>query len=172
MIHSNTFIKYSALLILLPLFLQVFGFIKISFLTIFSFAAFFSGLLIFYNSFGTKHVLPVFIGTGVFLVGVFTFLVESFLIDFTLPLGFAATFYIIGFSLLLVFVEDVKRKKVFYMAAILLTASTIISVFTGNLNLTRFFVSLVEVVQEYWLLLLSAVATILFLYYEQTHSKK
>jgi len=66
----------------------------------------------------------------------------------------------------------VKRKKVFYMAAILLTASTIISVFTGNLNLTRFFVSLVEVVQEYWLLLLSAVATILFLYYEQTHSKK
>ena len=171
MMFSNQLIKYAILFILLPILLQILGFIDVSFLSMFSFTFFFIGLTIYYHSYGANNALPVFLGAGIFLTGVFAFLIQSFLIDLTYTFIITGVFYITGFSLLLVFMGEVKRKKVLYAAGVFIFIATFLSLAAGNLQLNSFLLSLREVIKEYWLLLLMAVVTILLLYFEQRHSK-
>ncbi|MFA6598848.1 MAG: hypothetical protein WCS69_14080 [Ignavibacteriaceae bacterium] len=168
----NQLTKYGLLFLLLPIFLQLFGFIDVSFFSMFSFASFFIGLTIFYYSFGTNNFLAVFFGSGIFFTGVFSFLIKSFLLDITFPLILAGAVYITGFSLLMVFIENPKQRIVGSTAGFLILAATMISFFAGNLHLQSLYSSLPQVLKEYWLLLLMAVITVLLLYFEQRQSKK
>jgi len=168
----NQFMKYGLLFLLLPIILQLFGLIDVSFFSMFSFASFFIGLTIFYYSFGTNNFVAVFFGSGIFFTGVFSFLITSFLLDITFPLIIAGAIYITGFSLLMVFIENPKRRVVIYTAGLLLLAATMVSLFAGNLQLRSLFSSLPQVIKKYWLLLLMAVITVLLLYVEQRQSKK
>lgn len=172
MIFPNQLIKYGLLFLLLPIILQLFGFIEVSIFSMFSFASFFIGLTLFYYSFGTKNFLMVFGGSGIFFTGVFTFLITSFFLDVTIPLVVAGALYITGFSLLMVFIENAKRRTVLYAAGFLIFTATMVSLFAGNLQLRSFFSSLPEVLKEYWLLLLMAVITVLLLCFEQRQSRK
>ncbi|MCK9210845.1 MAG: hypothetical protein M0P61_08435 [Ignavibacteriaceae bacterium] len=172
MIFPNQLIKYGLLFLLLPIILQLFGFIEVSLFSMFSFASFFIGLTIFYYSFGTKNFLAVFFGSGIFFTGVFSFLIKSFLLDITFPLIVAGSIYITGFSLLMVFIENAKKRSVLYVSGFLIFTATMVSLFAGNLKLRSFFASLPEVLIRYWLLLLMAVITVLLLYFEQRQSRK
>ncbi|MFA4922605.1 MAG: hypothetical protein WC557_00240 [Ignavibacteriaceae bacterium] len=172
MIFPNQLIKYGLLFLLLPIILQLFGFIEVSLFSMFSFAFFFIGLTIFYYSFGTNNFPAVFFGSGIFFTGVFSFLIQSFFLDITIPLIVAGALYITGFSLLMVFIENAKRKTVLYTAGFLIFTATMVSLFSGNLQLRSFFSSLPEVLKEYWLLLLMAIITVLLFYFEQGQSRK
>jgi len=168
----NQLIKYGLLFLLLPMLLQLFGFIDVSFFSIFSFASFFIGLTIFYYSFGTNNFLGVFFGSGMFFTGVLSFLIMSFLLEITFPLILAGAVYITGFSLMMVFIDDSKRRVVLYTAGLLILVATMISLFAGKLQLSGMLSSIPQVLKEYWLLLVMAVITVLLFYFEQRHSRK
>ncbi len=172
MIFPNQLIKYGLLFLLLPIILQLFGFIEVSTFSMFSFASFFIGLTTFYYAFGTKNFLAVFFGSVIFFTGVFSFLIKSFFLEVTIPLIVAGSVYITGFSLVMVFIENAKKRRVLYIAGFLIFAATMVSLFAGNLQFRSFFSSLPEVLKEYWLLLLMAVITVLLLYFEQRQSRK
>lgn len=172
MFFPKQLIKYGLLFFFLPILLQVFGFIQVSLDSIFSFAAFFIGLTVFYYSFGTNNFLSIFFGSGLFLAGLLSFLIKSFLLEITFALILAGSFYITGFSFLMVFVENTKRKSALYAAGVLIISASVVSLSAGNLRLTNFFSSIPEVFKTYWLLLAAAVVTVLLFYFEQKHSRK
>ena len=172
MIFPNQLFKYGLLFLLLPILLQLTGFIDVSIFSLFSFASFFIGLTIFYYSFGTKNFLAVFLGSGLFFTGIISFLIQSFLIKITFTFIITASIYITGFSFLMVYFENTKRRMALYSAAVLILAATGISLFAGNLQLRSFFLSIKEVLSGHWLLLLVAVITSLLFYIEQRQSKK
>ncbi|MDP3148268.1 MAG: hypothetical protein Q8N83_03965 [Ignavibacteria bacterium] len=172
MIFPNQLIKYGLLFLLLPILLQLLGFIELSFFSLFSFSSFFVGLTIFYYSFGTKNFLAVFLGSGLFFTGVISFLIKTFLLEITFPFILTASIYITGFSLLMVFLENSMRKKALYSAGFLILTATVISLFAGNLRFESFLLSLKEVLNKYWLLLLVSVITVFLFFIEQHQSKK
>lgn len=72
----------------------------------------------------------------------------------------------------MVFLENTKRKVTLYSAGFLISAATVINLFAGNLRFKGFLLSLKEVLNEYWLLLLVSVITVLLFFIEQHQSKK
>lgn len=172
MFIPNQLVKYGLLFFLLPIMLQLLGFIDVSIFSLFSFATFFIGLTVFYYSFGTKNFLAVFLGSGLFFMGIISFLVKTFLLEITFPFILAGSLYITGFSLFMVYLENTKRRTVLFYAGILALIATAISLFVGNLHFNSFCLSLGDVISEYWLLLLVAVITIFLFFIEQRQSKK
>jgi hypothetical protein len=172
MIFPKQLFKYGLLFLLLPIMLQLLGFIDVSIFSLFSFATFFIGLTVFYYSFGTKNFLAVFLGSGLFFTGILSFLIKTFLLEITFPFILAGSLYITGFSLFMVYLENMKRRTALYSAGFLVLIATAISLFVGNLHLNSFFLSIQEVLSKYWLLLLVAVITIFLFYIEQRQSKK
>jgi len=169
---QNQQMKYGLLFLLLPIILQLLGFIDVSVLSMLSFAAFFIGLTIFYYSFGTNNSFAIFFGSGIFFTGVFSFLIPSFLLEITFPLLLTAAIYITGFSFLMVFIENPKSRVILYTAGFFLLSATMISLLVGKLQFRSLFTSIPQVLKEYWLLLVMAVITVLLLYFEQQQSKK
>ncbi len=157
---------------LLPILLQLLGFIELSIFSLFSFTSFFVGLTIFYYSFGTKNFPAVFIGSGLFFTGVISFLIKTFLLKITFPFILTASIYITGFSLFMVFLENTTRRRALYSAGFLILAATVIALFAGKLRFESFLLSLKNVITEYWLLLLVSVITVLLFFIEQHQSKK
>ena len=172
MIFPNQLFKYGLLFLLLPIMLQLLGFIDVSIFSLFSFATFFIGLTVFYYSFGTKNFLAVFLGSGLFFTGIISFLIKTFLLKITFPFILAGSLYITGFSLFMVYLENTKSRTALFSAGFLILIATAISLFVGNLHFDSFFLSLRDVISEYWLLLLVAVITIFLFFIEQRQSKK
>lgn len=172
MIFPKQLFKYGLLFLLLPIMLQLLGFIDVSIFSLFSSATFFIGLTIFYYSFGTKNFLAVFLGSGLFFTGIISFLIKTFLLEITFPFILAGSLYITGFSLFMVYLENSKMRTALFVAGFLLLIAIGISLFVGNLHFNSFVLSIRDVLSEYWLLLSVAVITIFLFFIEQRQSKK
>lgn len=172
MIFPKQLFKYALLFLLLPIMLQLLGFIDVSIFSLFSFATFFIGLTIFYYSFGTKNFLAVFLGSGLFFTGIISFLIKTFLLEITFPFILAGSLFITGFSLFMVYLENTKMRTSLFVAGFLLLIAIGISLFVGNLHFNSFVLSIRDVLSEYWLLLSVAVITIFLFFIEQRQSKK
>ena len=141
-IYLLTFLVFTYLLKLL-------GFISITGSEILSYTLIFTGFGLFYNSFGKENKSLLFSSTFIFLWGVVLFLINNFEFRNNSEILYPALFLNIGFSLLVLFIDNVKDKIYLLLSLIFLLLGTITVFYWGKFNSSIFFSSFGEIAIKY-----------------------
>ena len=153
---------YLLLFLTLSLMLKLLGFLEISLGEIVGYGLIFYGISIVYLAFGRGHRISLFIGAVFFLIGIVLFIVNNFIIFWNIQLFYPVALFIAGIAFIMLFLDDMSKKKPFIIGTVLIFTGMIISIFSGHFNLQLFNESLLNVAVSYWPVAL-IVAGILFL---------
>lgn len=141
-IYLLTFLVFTYLLKLL-------GFIRITGSEIFSYTLIFAGVGLFFNSFGKENKSLLFSSTFIFLWGVVFFLINNFEFRHTSEILYPALFLNIGFSFLILFIDNFKDKIYFLLSFIFLILGIASVFYLGKFNSSIFINSFAEIAIKY-----------------------
>ena len=141
-IYLLTFLAFTYILKLL-------GFIAISGSEILSYTLIFAGFGLFFNSFGKGNKSLLFSSTFIFLWGVILFLINNFEFRNNSEILYPALFLNIGFSFLILFVDNFKDNIYLIISFIFLIIGTVSVVYWGKFNSSIFFNSFSEIAVKY-----------------------
>lgn len=129
--------------------LKLLGIIRITGSEILSYTLIFAGIGLFFNSFGKENKSSLFSSTFIFLWGVVLFLINNFEFRNNSEILYPALFLNIGFSFLILFIDNFK-DKIYIILSFIFVALGIASVFYwGKFNSSIFFSSFGEIAIKY-----------------------
>lgn len=138
------------LFIIVSFVLSAFGFIPIKMTDIFSYSLLVIGIALVYTETIRQNRLLVFIGSIIFLFGVYFLITENFNLnisdDFYIPLILIFG----GSGLLILQIATTPRKIFLYLSLILLSAGVAIIVVNSHWRLKMFFLSFLPVLNSLW----------------------
>ncbi|MGE5795470.1 MAG: hypothetical protein ACM34O_04285 [Ignavibacteria bacterium] len=143
-------LTYIAVFFLLSIILKLFGIINYTVGEIIGYAFIFYGLTLVYTTMGKNKKLVLFIGSSLFLAGVFLFIVNNFQLTDSSNLIFSALILIPGISFLILFIDDFSRKTFLYLSAAFTIFGLLITINSGSPSFTSFFSSIFYVALKYW----------------------
>ncbi len=163
---SQSITIYLLVFLAFSIFLKLFGIIDVEGSEILGYLFIFFGISIVYLFMGKRKSGIVFTGTAVFLVGIVLFLLNNF--DFPNPseLIFPSTFFIVGISSFMVFVDDSTHNIFLPISIILLLFGLIFTFIIGSLSFNSFTSSFVKILMKYWPVAIILVG-LLFLLWER-----
>ncbi|MBE2280660.1 MAG: hypothetical protein IAE91_09725 [Ignavibacteriaceae bacterium] len=134
----------------------------ITFTFIFAFGFILVGLATVYIVFGKHDTSALIIGTTVFLIGILIYLNEQFFLMDWQQLLLPAGLVIIGINLLMLFFDDPKNYKALFISLVFFFVPIVLLSNKGTLNLDGYIKSLWNVLEKYWLIILLAVVSLIF----------
>ncbi len=145
---------------ILFIFLKIFGLIYLNINEIFGYAFVLFGISAVFLMFGQNRRGILFIGSTIFLIGLLIIVIYNFDIIRTNAIVIPALLFILGISFLVLFVDDGKNKNTLYLFLIFSLAGLVITLLGGTITLNRFFNSIVDVIAEFWFIILLAIILI------------
>lgn len=121
------------------------------------------GILIVQYYFGEGIAAPIFFGSVIFFIGVLLFLIQNFLFDNDSTLLWTSIPFILGFSFLIVFIDQRHKKKYLFVALPLIICGFLVLLHFGTLNAATIFSSFVFIVKDYYILLIVGVAILVLI---------
>jgi hypothetical protein len=147
---NNLLIIYLLTFLAVLIFLRILGIINISDSELIGYALMIYGLSIFYSSYIQRRKLLLFIGTGIFLSGVLFFLIGNFELWNIDQLLIPASLFIFSTSLFMVYLVDMSKKNMLYLALILLTAGIGAMALVSSTGVDGYFENTVLITRIYW----------------------
>ncbi len=141
-IYLLTFLVFTYLL-------KLIGFIKITGSEILSYTLIFAGFGLFFNSFGKGNKSLLFSSTFIFLWGVVLFLINNFEFRNNSEILYPALFLNVGFSFLILFIDNFKDKIYLLLSFIFVILGTASVFYWGKFNSSIFFNSFGEIAVKY-----------------------
>lgn len=160
--HAKNFVIYLLLLVSITMLLKFFGVLDITFTFIFAFGFILVGLATVFIVFGKHDTSALIIGTTVFLIGILIYLNEQFFLMDWQQLLLPAGLVIIGINLLMLFFDDPKNYKALIISLVFFFVPIVLLSNKGTLNLDGYIKSLWNVLEKYWLIILLAVVSLIF----------
>jgi len=149
-VNKQPVLTYIAVFFLLSIILKLFGIIDYTAGEIIGYAFIFYGLTLVYTTMGKNKKLVLFIGSSLFLAGVFLFIVNNFQLTDSSNLIFSALILIPGISFLILFIDDFSSKTFLYLSAAFTLFGLFITINSGSPSFTSFFSSIFYVALKYW----------------------
>ncbi|MEO8398233.1 MAG: DUF5668 domain-containing protein [Ignavibacteriaceae bacterium] len=146
----------------LSILLELLGIIDFKGTEILSYSFIFTGIALFYNSFGKNKKGFLFLSTSIFLIGIVLFLIANFEFRRNTDLIIPALFFILGISFLMLFFEDRLFKMNLIFSIILILAGVYFTFSFGEFNFNIFKSSIIKISIKYWPVVL-IVSGIIFL---------
>ena len=147
---NNLLIIYLLTFLAVLIFLRILGIINVSDSELIGYALMIYGLSIFYSSYIQRRKLLLFIGTGIFLSGVLFFLIGNFELWNIDQLLIPASLFIFSISLFMVYLADMSKKNMLYLALILLTAGIGAMALVSTTSVDGYFENTVLITKIYW----------------------
>jgi len=160
---KRAFVFYITLLLAAALLLRLFDVITISASELLSYVFCIYGIALVYISFGKKKKLDLFVGTTTFLAGVLLFTTNKFDFFNTRYLIAPAVLFILGSGGLMVYIDDLSDKKIFFISLAFILFAFAFTFVLGSLKFSNFFYTIFYIAKKYWLAILILILVILFL---------
>ena len=156
MTKNRILIVYLLIFLVASILLRLFGIFNFTSSELLSYTLIFAGFGLFFNSFGKGNKALLFSSSFIFLWGVILFLINNFEFTDNSTLIFPALVLNIGFSFLIVFINNIKDKIYLIISLIFILFGTLAVLWKGNFNSSIFLSSLVKIAINYWPIVLIA----------------
>ncbi|NUM72098.1 MAG: hypothetical protein HUU43_14730 [Ignavibacteriaceae bacterium] len=166
--YLKEFAIYVGLMFAITMILKFFGVLNITFTFIFSFLFIVIGLATVYFRFGKKDKPAIVIGTIIFLLGVLNNLNEHFFLMSMSQLYLPASLYIIGIVVLMLYIDEPKKVSYLFLSLFFISVPFFILSNRGGIRFDSIMAAALMVFSKYWLILLLAVISILFLVFQNS----
>jgi hypothetical protein len=138
------------LLIIVSFVLSAFNLISFSFPNILSYSLLVSGIALVYTEIIRQNRLLVFLGSVIFLVGVYFLITENFILNFGDAVYIPLILIFGGAGLLMLYISTATQKIFLYISIIFLSAGTTIIITNSHWELKTFFLSISPVFNFLW----------------------
>jgi len=158
--HNNLIIVYLVIFISVLILLRSIGVININNDELIGYGLITYGLSLFYSAFIESRKLFIFIGSTIFLIGVFFFIIGNFDFENTDKIFVPAAIFILSVSSLMSFLSDTGFKLGMYAAIILFTAGMGTLALMSTHGIDNFITYAVDIFKKYWPVLIILLAVI------------
>lgn len=165
--HHQSILIYLLTFIALSILLKLLGIIDFDNREIWGYGLIFYGISLVYISFGSDQKGRLFIGSIIFLAGLFFYIISKFEFFQISTLIIPALLLIFSISFFMLFIDNLHEKSLLLISALFFVAGTIITLFNGEINLAAFLNSIVKITLNYWVVVLIAIGIILIIQREK-----
>jgi len=158
--RNNLIIVYLLIFISVLILLGSIGVIRINNDELIGYGLITYGLSLFYSAYIERKKLTIFIGSAVFLAGVFFFMMGNFEFENTDNIYVSAVIFILSISSLMIFLSDTGFKLGMYAAIILFTAGIGTLALMSSHGIENFITYTVDIFKISWPLLIILLAVI------------
>ena len=158
--RNNLIIVYLVIFISVLIFLRFIGIIIINNDELIGYGLITYGLSLFYSAFIESRKLFIFIGSTVFLIGVFFFIMGNFEFENTDKIFVPAAIFILSVSSFMLFLSDRGFKVGMYAAIILFTAGIGTLALMSPNGIGNFITYTIDIFKKYWPVLIILLAVI------------
>ncbi|TDJ56572.1 MAG: hypothetical protein E2O46_00850 [Ignavibacteria bacterium] len=170
--RNNLIIVYLVIFISVLILLRFIGVISINNDELIGYGLITYGLSLFYSAFIESRKLFVFIGSTVFLIGVFFFITGNFEFENTDKIFVPAAIFILSVNSLMVFLSDTSFKLGLYAAIILFAAGLGALAITSTHGIENFINYTVNIFKIYWPVLIILFAVVALVNVDLKDKKK
>ena len=158
--RNNLIIVYLVIFISVLILLRSFGVIIINNDELIGYGLITYGLSLFYSAFIQSRKLFTFIGSTIFLIGVFFFIMGNFEFEKTDKIYVPAAIFILSISYLMLFLSDRSFKFGMYAAIILFTSGIGTLALMSTHGIENFITYTINIFNIYWPVLIILLAVI------------
>ena len=158
--RNNLIIVYLVIFISVLILLRFIGAININNDELIGYGLITYGLSLFYSAYIESRKLFIFIGSTVFLIGVFFFITGNFEFENTDKIFVPAAIFILSVSSLMVFLSDTSFKPGMYAAIILFTTGIGALAIMSIHGIENFINYTVDIFKIYWAVLIILLAVV------------
>lgn len=135
------------------IFLRIFGLIYLNINEIFGYAFILFGISAVSLMFGREKRGILFVGSAIFLIGLLIIVIYNFDIIRTNEIVLPSLLFILGISFLVLFIDDSSSKNTLYLSLIFSLVGLAMTLWGGTITLGRFFNSFVDIIKEFWVII-------------------
>jgi hypothetical protein len=165
--HHQSILIYLLTFLALSILLKLWGIIDFDNNEIWGYGLIFYGISLVYISFGNNQRGRLFIGSIIFLAGLFLFIISKFEFFQVSILIIPALLLIFSISFFMLFLDNLKDKTVLLISVIFFIAGTIDTLYNGEISISTFFDSILQITLNYWPVVLIAIGIILIIHREK-----
>ncbi len=170
--RNNLIIVYLVIFISVLILLRFIGAININNDELIGYGLITYGLSLFYSAYIESRKLFIFIGSTVFLIGVFFFITGNFEFENTDKIFVPAVIFILSISSLMIFLSDTGFKLGMYAAIILFTAGIGALALMSSHGVDNFINYTVNIFKIYWPVLIILFAVVALVNVDLKEKKK
>ena len=160
--NNNLIVVYLIIFISVLILLRTVEVIEVNNEVLLGYVLIIYGLSLYYSSFIKKKKFVLFIGSSIFLAGVFFLVIGSFEFQKVESIILPSAVLILAVSSFMIFLSDTSNKTSLYSAIILFAAAIGIIAILSTKGLENFFLNIVGIAEIYWpILIILAVVIIL-----------
>lgn len=157
-------VLYSVAFIMLAAAARFLGLTDMTFNLSLTISLIFCGMGIFIFYYGTHKTMHLFISSLLFFSGLLIFIFDNFLLDSFSAVILPSVFLMLGFSFLIIFIENIKKVKILIPAVVFLLLPVIISLYKGTFVFDEFFSAIGEILSLVWVMI-ALIGLVLFFIY-------
>jgi hypothetical protein len=161
--QSQSILTYLLIFLILSILLKIWGIINFDSTEIWGYGLIFYGISLVYISFGNGQRGRLFIGSIIFLTGLFLFIISKFDFFRVSELIVPALLLIFSISFFMLFLDNLSDKTILIISILFFTAGTIYTLFKGEINLPSFIGAVKEIALNYWQVILITIGIILII---------
>ena len=150
--------------------LKLWGIIDFNNNEIWGYGLIFYGISLVYISFGNDQRGRLFIGSIIFLIGLFLFIISKFEFFSVSTLLIPSLLLIFSIGFFMLFLDNLHEKSPLLISLIFFIAGTIYTLFKGEISLFSFINSIKQIIFNYWPVVLIAIAIILIIHREKENN--
>ena len=165
--HHHSILIYLLTFLALSILLKFWGVIDFDNREIFGYGLIFYGISLVYISFGNNQRGRLFIGSIIFLSGLFLYIISKFEFFKESTLLIPALLLIFSISFLMLFLDNLRDKTVLLVSILFFISGTIITIYNGEISFPVFLNAIWHITLNYWPVVLIAVGIILIIHREK-----
>jgi hypothetical protein len=165
--HHQSILIYLLTFLALSILLKFWGVIDFDNREIFGYGLIFYGISLVYISFGNNQRGRLFIGSIIFLSGLFLYIISKFEFFKESTLLIPAILLIFSISFLMLFFDNLHDKTVFLVSVLFFISGTIVTIYNGEISFPAFLNAIWHITLNYWPVILIAIGIILIIHREK-----
>lgn len=146
----NQFALLLLAFIIISFLLSIFGVISVTVIDILSYSLLISGMVLVYSEGIRQNGLSVFLGSVIFLLGVYFLISENFSLNINEEISIPMIFIIAGAGLLVLHIVTSTRMIFLIISIICLSAGITLFIMNSRWNFKAFFNSVIPVLNYLW----------------------
>jgi hypothetical protein len=165
--HHQSILIYLLTFLILSILLKLWGIIDFDNREIWGYGLIFYGISLVYLSFGNNQRGRLFIGSVLFLSGLFLYVISKFEFFQVSPLIFPALLLLFSLSFFMLFLDNYHDKTTLIISVLFFISGTIVTLYNGEISFSAFFDAIWHIILNYWPVVLIAIGIILIIYRER-----
>jgi len=160
---DQSIITYLLLFLILATFAKTVGLLNINYSEIFGYALIFYGIADVYLVFGSHKKIRLFFSAAAFIVGIYLFIINNFIVFGTNNLIPPLILFVIAGSFLIIYLDNYKLISNLVISLIFLILGIISIQLSGSDEKGNIFLAVNRVILSYWPIFLIAIGIILLI---------